>query len=106
MSVPFLSLDAVTAAGDGAVHDLETSQAQHSLTAVVSDYTGTGNWTVYLEASLDNVEFFVLQSQALNENANIHFAGVTSFPARYVRASLATDAGVTSVTVTAWVASA
>ena len=103
---PFMSLNAVTAAGPGAVSNLGGSLAQHSLSASVSNFAGTGNWTISLETSLDNVNFFVLASQALNSNAAIHFSGVVSFPARYVRANLQTDPGTTSITVTAWVASA
>ncbi len=106
MSNPFKSLNAATAAGPGATQDLGSSQTWHSLSANISNYGGTGNWTVILEASLDNVNFFQLQAQSLAQNAFIHFVGVPSCPARYMRANLLLDPGITSVTVTAWVASA
>jgi hypothetical protein len=105
-NLPFESLTAATAAGPGAVNDLQDTLALHSLTAQITDFAGTGNWTIRLEASLDNVNFVALQSQTLNEDVNIHFVGVVTFPARYVRANLLLDSGVTSITVTAWVASA
>jgi hypothetical protein len=99
-------MNAVTVAGPGATQDLGSSQTWHSLSANITNYTGTGNWTVILEASLDNVNFFQLQAQSLGQNAFIHFVGVPSCPARYVRANLALDAGITAIAVTAWVASA
>lgn len=104
MSIPVKSLDAASTAGPGAVHDLETTQAQHSVTAAISDFSSPGNWTIYLQVSLDGVSWFSITSQTLNENVQIHLTA--AFPARYVRASLAVDEGTVSISADAWVGSA
>lgn len=101
-NLPFESLAAATS-GPGAVNDLEDTLATHSLVATVSGYSGTGNYYVSLEVSLDGSAWRTLSTETLNEN--VTFGLVGTFAARYVRADLSFDSG-TSATVTAYVASA
>ncbi len=104
-NLPFESLAAVSAAGPGVVNDLQDTLASHSLVATVSGFSGTGNWTISLQVSLDNVTWRTLATYSLNENVSIGLVG--SFAARYVRADLEFNPGTTtSITATAWIASA
>jgi hypothetical protein len=98
MSQVLKSLDAVTSDADGdvlAFNSPQTKYAMHYIATVPS-----GSATVWLEGSLDGVNFFTVQNASLGSNTNAVFEGGP--PALFIRARAAGLAA--GRTVTAFVA--
>lgn len=86
MAQVLISLNAVTSDANGDVLAFNSPKTVYSM-----QYNATipsGSATVYLEASLDGVNFFSVQNAVLGSNA-IGYLSATSPPALFIRARAA-----------------
>ncbi len=101
MALSLVSLDAVTTTGPGAAIAFHEPKSNLSMQVIMTGEPSS--YVVYLEASLDGVNFVKLTAVSPTNSQLINFA---SCPALYLRANLAVLSGGTSPTCTAIVAAA
>ena len=85
MSQVLLSLNAVTSDADGDVLAFNSPKTVYSMQYIATIPSGSA--TVYLEASLDGVNFFSVQNAVLGANAIGSLLG--GHPAMFIRARVA-----------------
>lgn len=83
------SLDAVTSDATGDVLSFNTPKSVYSMHYIATIPSGSAN--LYLEGSLDGVNYFTVQNITLSDNANTCIVG--GFPALFIRARVS---GLTS----------
>lgn len=103
--LPFVSLDAETGTGPGAVRDLETVLTQHRGVGTVSGSPST--LEVHLEGSLDGETWYSMGTSA-STGPVFALTAFASFacPARFVRANVTAISGGSSPAVTVTIGSA
>lgn len=97
--LPFVSLNAATAAGVGTDKDLEEVLTNHMMLVAT---TGAPGFHAQLEISHDGVNWL---ARGDANSAADYFVKLVDEPARYVRANLSSFSGA-SATLTATIASA
>jgi hypothetical protein len=102
--IPFTSLNSVSTDTAGAARDFRESLNNHSLIAKVAGFSGSGYITVFLQASHDGATWVDVDLVGLNADSVVMRRLADRVMARYVRARVAYDSGVTG-TVTATIAS-
>lgn len=106
MGVPFQSLNAASATGAGAAHDLGVLADHHTMFVLT---TGGATWTVVLEGSHDGSAWLSLGQASGSSAGPVQVTTPTSdipgILVRHVRANLTVLTGGSSPTVTATIAS-